>query len=376
MMFSMGSLYAWSVFVAPLEARLGASRAEISSVFSLAIVCFTLAMLFGAALHRYVSAPWLGLLAGALAVAGFLLAGLLGDSLVAIGLGVGGLFGIANGLGYGLSLQAAQAAAVHRRGLMTGLAVASYTAGSAAFSGLFAWGIARLDVPATFVCAAFYMAVIAVAVFLLLRLSGISIGAAKPQSSARPWSGFDRSFWILWFGFFFAALAGVMVLGHAAAIVGALGGSARAMALGAALVALGNGVGRLAGGWLTDWQPPRRFLSALLLLAAIALLSLLVWPFSIMAMASLTLMGLGYGSMAGAYPVIVSRLYGLASLSRVYGRIFTAWGAAGLAGPYLGGLLFDRSGSYQEAIAAALAAALLGSVISLAIRLPHPSKPV
>ena len=37
---AIGSLYAWSVFVRPLEQATGAGRAEISTVFALAIVCF------------------------------------------------------------------------------------------------------------------------------------------------------------------------------------------------------------------------------------------------------------------------------------------------------------------------------------------------
>ena len=40
----LGSLYAWSVFLAPLEAELSVPRAEISSVFSIAILCFTVGL--------------------------------------------------------------------------------------------------------------------------------------------------------------------------------------------------------------------------------------------------------------------------------------------------------------------------------------------
>ena len=75
-----------------------------------------------------------------LAAAGFALAGW-GRSIAAVMIGFGGLFGFANGLGYGFSLQLAQQALPHRRGLVTGLAVASYTLGSAAFAALFAWAI-------------------------------------------------------------------------------------------------------------------------------------------------------------------------------------------------------------------------------------------
>ena len=42
----LGSLYAWSVFLDPLEAELGLPRAKISGIFSIAIFCFTKDMIF------------------------------------------------------------------------------------------------------------------------------------------------------------------------------------------------------------------------------------------------------------------------------------------------------------------------------------------
>ena len=42
----LGSLYAWSVFLGPLEAELGLPRAKISGIFSIAIFCFTVGMIF------------------------------------------------------------------------------------------------------------------------------------------------------------------------------------------------------------------------------------------------------------------------------------------------------------------------------------------
>ena len=52
------------------------------------------------------------------------------------------------------------------------------------------------------------------------------------------------------------------------------------------------------------------------------------------------------------------------SSARIYGRVFTAWGAAGLLGPWLAGVLFDLSGDYRIALLVA-AAIGLGSVAAL-----------
>jgi len=57
--------------------------------------------------------------------------------------------------------------------------------------------------------------------------------------------------------------------------------------------------------------------------------------------------------------------FGAARFNRTFGVVFTAWGSAGLLGPFLGGILYDQAGSYQLALAlaagsAAVALALVG----------------
>ena len=42
MNLALGTLYGWSVFVAPLEARFGWTRAETSMVFTIAVIVFAL----------------------------------------------------------------------------------------------------------------------------------------------------------------------------------------------------------------------------------------------------------------------------------------------------------------------------------------------
>jgi OFA family oxalate/formate antiporter-like MFS transporter len=366
-MVSIGALYAWSVFVAPLEAALGASRSASSAVFSLAVASFTLSMLFGARLYPYARPEGIALATLALAAAGFALAGW-GQSIPAVAIGFGGLFGCANGLGYGFSLQVAQQALPHRRGLITGIAVAAYTLGSAAFALLFAWGIRTLGLDATFRATALYMLAVGALAYLLLKAARLQFAepARQPASRAAGASG-AHVFWILWLGFLLGAFAGVMVLGHAAAIVGSFGGTPQQMALGASLVAAGNGIGRLAGGWLADRMPARRLLSAMMLLAGSALLLILGAPTPAAASAALFTMGAGYGAMAGGYPVVVSQLYGIASVSRVYGRVFTAWGVAGLAGPLLAGVLFDQAHDYRLALLLGGGAALGAGLVCAAI---------
>jgi OFA family oxalate/formate antiporter-like MFS transporter len=363
---SLGSLYAWSVFVRPLEDALGASRSETSVVFSVATVTFTLAMLLAPRLYGRLSAPALAILALGTAAAGHAIAAAAGTRLWPIVLGYGGLFGIANGIGYGLSLQVVQAALEHRRGLATGVVVAAYTLGAAAFTPVFEGAIGALGIGDTFLVAGGWM--LAAAVVATWCLARASVRLHPVAAGRGAWGAHRGTFVWLWLGFLAAGSAGVMSIGHAAPIVATYGGSEAQAALAVALVAIGNGMGRFGGGWLADLVPPQRGLLMMQILQGLALLLPVVLPGVPAVLAAMLLVGIGYGANASFYPLAVARYFGADQMARIYGRLFTAWGVAGLAAPYIAGLLFDWSGSYNLAIGLGVAAAAFGAFTSL--RLP------
>src|SRR5207248_11534962 len=51
MNLALGSLYAWSVFVAPLEKEFGWKRAQTSLVFTIAVVTFAVTFILGGRLQ-------------------------------------------------------------------------------------------------------------------------------------------------------------------------------------------------------------------------------------------------------------------------------------------------------------------------------------
>src|SRR3974377_1082145 len=73
MNLALGSLYAWSVFVAPLEKEFGWKRADTSSVFGWAVIVFALTFIVAGRLQDKLG-PFKVSLAGCiLLTAGFLL---------------------------------------------------------------------------------------------------------------------------------------------------------------------------------------------------------------------------------------------------------------------------------------------------------------
>ena len=100
----LGTVYAYSVFLRPLEAELGLTRAALSFVFGTAVLGFTVGMNVGPLLYRLAPAPVL--VAGCMATtaAGMALAATAGG-LAQLTLGYGVLFGTGGGVAYVLLLQ-------------------------------------------------------------------------------------------------------------------------------------------------------------------------------------------------------------------------------------------------------------------------------
>jgi len=57
---------------------------------------------------------------------------------------------------------------------------------------------------------------------------------------------------------------------------------------------------------------------------------------------------------------------------RAYGRVFTAWGLAGLLAPWTAGRIFDVSGGYDAAMLVAAAVALISVACAATLDLGRP----
>src|SRR5437762_9333813 len=96
MNLALGSLYAWSVFVLPLEKEFGWTRAQTSWVFTIAIVCFALSFVAAGRLQDIKGPRLPAAIGGALVGGGFLLASRT-SSLAALYIAFGIVVGIGNG---------------------------------------------------------------------------------------------------------------------------------------------------------------------------------------------------------------------------------------------------------------------------------------
>ena len=66
-----------------------------------------------------------------------------------------------------------------------------------------------------------------------------------------------------------------------------------------------------------------------------------------------------YGTQLSVFASTTADFYGTRNLGLNYGILFTAWGAAGILGPSIGGRVFDAFGDYRYAFYAASALAIV-----------------
>jgi OFA family oxalate/formate antiporter-like MFS transporter len=350
-----GSLYAWSVFIAGLEHDLGVMRTDVSIVFSLAIVCFTLGnFLIPFAFGRMPTPalPLFGLISGA----GGLALAAMGDGYLAIVIGYGLLFGLGCGLNYNVVLQSGLMALPGKPGLANGLIISSFAAGGVCAAYLLEMSVAAHGVKPTFWALALTIAATGVCALVLIAASGIRL----PRQNMRRPDGHDsRTMRICWIGFFLGAVSGVMSIGHAAPIIMHFGGAAEAAVLGVTLLSIGNAAGRLASGWLSDYVAVRSVAGISHLTGTLGFIAVLANPSGEGAVIAMALAGVAYGMTAGIYPSAISILLGHKSYGRNFAVLLTAWGVAGLFGPVAGGYFFDVTGDYRVSLEIACAAAVL-----------------
>jgi len=356
-----GTIYAFSVFLKPMEALLGATRAEMTFVFGLATVTLTAGMNFAPRLYRRFAPAPLAVACGLASAAGLWLAAS-ATSFAAFLVGYGVLFGPGAGVLFIVAQQAVNQTVTARRGLANGYVVSLYPLGAMLGAPAFGWSIEAFGVRATLAGLAVVVLAACVAFAALMSLAGI---AMRDDSSAEGGDApLDRTFVVLTGVFFFAAAAGLTVLSQAAAIVQAYGGAAAVGVAATTFITGVGGAGRIGGGWLVDDFRAAHvgMLAHACSLAGAVMLALVPSPG--VAVAALAMIGFGYGTVSGLSAGAIAQYWHRNQFGRIASRLYIAWCAGAISLPVLAGALFDRTGSYTTVLWIAAAVNVAGLVLA------------
>jgi MFS transporter, OFA family, oxalate/formate antiporter len=368
-----GTLYAFSVFLRPMEALLGATRAEMSFVFGLATVTLTVGMNFAPELYRRFPPVALAAMCGALSAAGLWLSAA-ASSFAQFALGYGVLFGPGAGVLFILAQQAVNQTVTTSRGLANGYVVSLYPLGAMLGAPLIAWAIQAHGVRAALAGLGVVVLVACAGAAALFRAAAIRMldASAGNQTGARP---LGRTFYLLAAVFFLAAAAGLTVLSQAAAIVQAYGG-APALAVAATTFITGAvGAARITGGWLVDRFGAARVGAGAHLFSLAGALLLAALPTPASAALALGMIGVGYGIVSGLVAGAIAQYWHKNQFGFVASRLYIAWCVAAVSLPVLAGWLYDRTESYAAAVWIAAGINLAGALLAQGLRAPAPSSP-
>jgi hypothetical protein len=284
--------------------------------------------------------------------------------LVQLAVGYGVLFGVGGGAAYIVAQQAVNLSVTSRRGLVNGYIVALYPAGAMIAAPLFGWSIGQLGVRATLGGLAGVLAVTGAISAWLIARSGVMLAAAAATSAPDAEERRRAVFWRLWFVFFLAASAGLMVLSQAAGIIAAYGGAATLAVYGTTFIAGSIAVARVAGGWMVDSLTIPRVAAGAHAVALAGNVALTLWPGAGVSVVALTLVGVGYGIISGLTAAAVAVYWRRALYGRIASRIYLAWCAAAIILPVTAGRLFDLTGGYGVAILIAAGGNVLGILVA------------
>tara|TARA_B100000446_G_scaffold31693_1_gene27057 strand:- start:1527 stop:2000 length:474 start_codon:yes stop_codon:yes gene_type:complete len=151
-----------------------------------------------------------------------------------------------------------------------------------------------------------------------------------------------------------------MALGHAAAIVDQAGGPGSTAAV---LAGCASGAGGIWIALVAKRSRINGLITGLPLVSAVALGIGALIDDGTVAVVVIVLVSSAYGALIAVYPFAVNEIFGSERYPAIYGRVFTAWGAAGLIGPFGAGLLFDATGTYRLPLLLAGTAALGSCVV-------------
>jgi OFA family oxalate/formate antiporter-like MFS transporter len=369
----LGAIYAYSVFLKPLESLLGLSRADLAFVFAVAAAVFAVAMNVTPLAFGRASAPLLVLACTVMGAGGIALAASAGGVGLLV-LGYGGLFGTAIGVSYILFQQIVNLTVTRRRGLVNGYLTSLLPAGAMLTAPLFGWAIPLIGVRATLRWFAVVLMVLGLASVWLTARAGVALEAATSSVRLDPGERRRAVFWRLWLVFFLAASAGLLVLSQAAGIIAAYGGAAALAVYGTTFITASVAAARIAGGWMVDWLAIPSVAAGAHAVALVGSAALVVWPGAGMSVLALALVGFGYGLISGITAAAIGVYWRRAVFGRMASRIYVAWSAAAIVLPILAGRLFDMTQGYGAAVLIAAGGNLLGILISLG--LPRQSAPV
>lgn len=365
--FALGAIYSYSFIQIPIMDYVGTSDKTIGLMpFAFALLFFSILMI-PAGRWQDKSGPKIVAITGSLVLlVGVLLSGII--ALFPSGGSVWGItatFGMIGGAGIGLAYVCPIACATKwfpdKVGLINGLAVAGFGAGSILFIFIYNFMEPVAGLGTTLITAGLLMGGMSLAGAFILKNppagykpAGWEPTAPKPGAAVviENWETKDmvktKTFYLLWGMYVMSAICGLMVIGNFLPYGKSFDPTIGAIAVYiAAIAGLCNAAGRIVWGKLSDKIGRVKTMTILFLVQGAAMML-----FAIPSMATWISFGLlvyfCFGGNLSLFPATTRTYFGAKFMGLNYAMVFTAYGTAGILGALLAAPLLAAMGGFYS----------------------------
>lgn len=368
----LGTIYTWSLFNQPLADKFGWQLSRVSVTFSITSFALAFATLFAGKIQDKIGIRKLITLSGIILGGGLILTSKV-NSIGMLYLTAGVVVGAADGIAYMTSLSNCIKWFPEKKGLISGISVGSYGAGSLIFKYVNSGVISSKGVTFAFLCWGIIAFILVSGGAQLLKdAQEVTVVDAKTEvkNDYTPTQMLKKKeAYLLFIMMFTACMSGLYLIGIVKDIGVQLAGLNTAVAANAvAMVAIFNTAGRIILGALSD-KVGR--LKVLLFTFAVTAISVFVMDtvhlnFGIF-FACVAGIAFCFGGNITVFPAIVGDFFGLKNHSKNYGIIYQGFGIGALSGSVIASI----AGSFKATFVVIGVMCLISIVIALTIRVPQ-----
>lgn len=378
----IGSLYAWSVFAAPMAKHLGVEPGNLAIIFTITNAVGPITMIMGGRINDLLGPKWVIFVGGIMYGAGFIISSF-SNSMTTLGLGYGIGCGLAMGMIYGCTINNSIKFFPDKRGLVGGIATATFGFSSVLMPPIVNTMINKVGVLLTFrYIGIVFLVIICLCAFVIEKCpegyipEHMKANASKVQKNTneKNWRQMlkDPIFYLMFFMLICGAFYGLMIISQASPLAQNLVKvTPTAAAVCVSVLALFNVGGRICAGILSDLIGRVNTLFAMLILSVFALGLLMTCGEGelVKFMIGISLIGVSFGAFMGVFPGFTADQFGAKNNSVNYGIMFIAFALAGIFGPIILKNVYSTYGTYTNAFLIGIVLAVIGLVLALSYRI-------
>jgi MFS transporter, OFA family, oxalate/formate antiporter len=379
----LGLLYAWSLFIAPLEKEFLWTRTQTSLIFTISIIFFCLGGIAGGFITGRKSPGFTILISAVLLLFGFAASSRI-NTLPAIFV----TYGVISGFGIGLSYNAVISSVTRwfpeKPGVISGLLLMGFGLGGFLLGSTANMLIASMGWRQTFLLLGIAFGIVVFIGSLILKFppSDYVFPAAAAKAKNAGIEGMEinsslmlkrSTFWIYLVWSILSTAMGLAMIGHAAPFAKDLHATAELGAFAVGMISVCNGLGRVTLGAICDrigLKKTMTIVNSTYIIASVLLLSALMYQSTNLLLAGFAFIGLSYGGVPTMNTVFVNSFYGKKYFPQNLGLVNTSLIGAAILGPFVAGTLHTTTGSYLSTLYALGVCAIVALGVNFLIKKP------